>query len=132
MILLVLIYADDMAIASNSIVQVETFKKNIAKSFEITDLGELKWVLGIQVGHDRKGHIITMCQTTYIHHILKQFGMYNCVSVSTPLTIKHDLSVSQSPETEEAHTKYFKYAKGLHYLELVGLLLYITQTQPDI
>ena len=43
-ILIVLIYVDDMAVAGKGI-----FKQNLSKDFEITDLGEMKFILGIQV-----------------------------------------------------------------------------------
>ena len=119
MTLLVLVYVNNAAIAGNLIVQAEKFKKDIAEKLDITGLGELKWVLGIQVSCDREKHTITTSQTTNIHYILKQLGIQDCAPVSTPLIVKHSLSVAQSPESEEARTEYFKYTKGLHYLEAV-------------
>ena len=71
-------------------------------------------------------------QTTYIHHVLACFGMQDCTAVSILLSVKHDLSVSQSPKMEKECTEYTKYANGIHYLEVVGSLLYATQMQPDI
>ena len=73
-----------------------------------------------------------MNQTAYIHQILTCFGMSECTPISTPLAIKHNLSTLQSPKTEEEVTKYLKYVNGLHYLEIVGALLYVTQTRLDI
>ena len=58
--------------------------------------------------------------------------MSECMPISTPLTIKHNLSTSQSPKIEEEVTKYLEYANSLHYLKIVGTLLYATQTRPDI
>ena len=46
---MVLIYVDDMAIARKGIPGVVLFKQNLSKDFEITDLGELKFILGILV-----------------------------------------------------------------------------------
>ena len=48
-IILVLIYVDDMAIAGKGIPGVVLFKQNLSKDFKITDLGELKFILGILV-----------------------------------------------------------------------------------
>ena len=48
-ILMVLIYVDDMAIAGKGIPGVVLFKQNLSKDFKITDLGELKFILGILV-----------------------------------------------------------------------------------
>ena len=64
--------------------------------------------------------------------ILTHFGMSECMLISTPLAAKHNLSTLQSPKTEEEVTKYLKYSNGLYYLEIVGAMLYVTQTHPDI
>jgi len=97
---------------------------------DITDLGELNYIIGIQVRHDRTAHTISLNQTTYIHQILMHFGM--CAPVSTPFAAKQNLSASQSLQTEEEHIKYVKHADVLRYLEIVGTLLYATQTRPNI
>ena len=47
--LFMLIYVDDMAIAGQTLQRVETFKADFRKNFEITDIGKLKYILGIQV-----------------------------------------------------------------------------------
>ena len=131
-IALVLVYVDDMAVASTSIDRIQNFKMALSREFEISDLGELKYILGIQIIRNREAHTISMNQTAYIHQILARFGMSECTPVSTPLAVKHNLSTSQSPKTEEETMKYLEYASGLHYLEIVGALLYATQTHPDI
>ena len=131
-VMLVLVYVDDMAVAGRSLARITQFKNDLTKVFDITDLGELKYILGIQVKRDRKACTISLNQTAYIHHVLARFGMKDCTPVSTPLAVKHDLSVSQSPKTEKERTEYTKYANGIHYLEIVGSLLYATQTRPDI
>jgi len=48
-ILMVLIYVDDMAIVGKGISRIVLFKQNLLKDFEIMDLGELKFILGIFV-----------------------------------------------------------------------------------
>jgi hypothetical protein len=73
-----------------------------------------------------------MNQTTYINQILTCFSMSDCTPVSTPLAVKHNLSASQSPKTEAKCEEYLKFANSLQYLEMVGALLYTTQTHPKI
>jgi len=46
-ILMVLIYVDDMAITGKEIPGIVLFKQNLSKDFEITDLGKIKFILGI-------------------------------------------------------------------------------------
>jgi hypothetical protein len=47
--LLVLVYVDDAALASQEITQITKFKKAISEYFPIKDLGELRHILGIQI-----------------------------------------------------------------------------------
>jgi len=57
-ILIVLIYVDDIAIARKGIPGIVLFKQNLSKDFEITDLGEMKFILGIQATRNRSNHLI--------------------------------------------------------------------------
>ena len=65
-ILLTLVYVDNMAVAGCSVAHIQVFKTNMAKQFDITDLGELKYILGIQVVRDREKFTISLNQTAYI------------------------------------------------------------------
>ena len=58
--------------------------------------------------------------------------MLDVKPVSTPLAVKHGLSTSQSLSSEAELNEYSNFSRGIHYLSLVGSLLYATQTRPDI
>jgi len=131
-ILMVLIYVDDMAVAGKEIPGIVLFKQNLSKNFEITDLGEMKFILGIQIIRDRSNHLLYLNQSAYITQILARFGILDVEPVSTPLAVKHGLSTSQSPFSEVELNEYLNFSRGIHYLSLVGSLLYTTQTRPDI
>ncbi len=64
-VLLVLVYVDDMAITGPNLLMIEKFKADISEKFEITDLGELKYILGIQVTRNREAGTISLNQTAY-------------------------------------------------------------------
>jgi len=131
-VLMVLIYVDDMAVAGKGIPGIVLFKQNLSKDFEITDLGELRFILGILVTRDRSKYLIFLNQSAYITQVLARFGMLDAKPVSTPLPVKHGLSISQSPSSKAEEDGYIDFARGIHYLSLVGSLLYATQTHPDI
>jgi len=57
-ILVVLIYVDDIAVARKGIPGIVLFKQNLLKDFKIMDLGEMKFILGIQVTRDRSNHLL--------------------------------------------------------------------------
>jgi len=58
--------------------------------------------------------------------------MQDATPVSTPLVVKHELSSLQSPQTEAEKHAYKGYAQDMHYLSLVGSLLFAMQMRPDI
>lgn len=131
-VLLVLVYVDDMGVGGKTTVKVEWFKARMAENFDITDLGELAYILGIQVTQDRDRRTITLSQSTYVRDVLARFGMENSHAVSTPLVSNKPLSIADVPVTDEEKCAYLQYAHGLIYLEVVGAALYTAQTQPDI
>jgi hypothetical protein len=131
-ILLVLVYVDDMALAGKTVATIKAFKTSLGNIFEITDLGELEHILGIQVERDRKARTITLNQTAYIEDLLYRHRLRDCAPVSTPLAVKDRLSTEQSPSTPAEQTEYNEYANGLVYAECLGGVLYATQTRPDI
>jgi hypothetical protein len=104
----------------------------LSKHFEITDLGELKLILGIQTSHDHPNRTVYLDQTAYILSFLSRFGIQDCNPVSTPLNPKECLSLSQCPTNEDKKSIYRTFAKDLNYLEIVGPILYATQTHPNI
>ena len=130
--LLVLVYVDDMAAVSPNGYQIILFKNILSEDFEITDLSELKFMLGILVTHDHANRLIYLNQFVYIHQVLTCFGMQDTSPVSTLLAVKHNLTLSNSPQTEAEKQTYRDYANGIHYLFLVGSLLFATQTRPNI
>ena len=88
---------DDMIIAGNSVMVVQEFKEGLAKEVKIKDLGELQWMLGIQVERDWKARTIAFSQCVYIAKILEWFGLQDAQPLSTPLDPHHKLSLAQCP-----------------------------------
>ena len=130
--LLVLAYVDDTIPAGPRLDRIIKFKKDFNARLEITDQGEIHYILGIRVTRNRQARTITLDQTAYFNTILNRFGMQDCNPVHTPLNTKDRLSSSQSPTTESEHYELAGMFKGLNYLEGVGSLLYACQTRPDL
>jgi len=130
--LLILVYIDDIAIAGPDGCHIISFKSFLDKDFEITDLGKLKHMLGVLVTRDRPRHFIYLNQSAYIQHTIACFGLKNSTPVSTPLAVKHDLILSQLLTTKAEKRAFKDYTGDIHYLSLVGSLLFATQTRPDI
>ena len=59
---IVLVHVDDCTIAATTVALIDDFKSRIAKHVEITDLGELHWLLGIEIRRDRERRTIHFSQ----------------------------------------------------------------------
>lgn len=114
------LYVDDLLVTGSNVKLVEEFKRDMQSSFEMTDLGEMAYFLGMEIKQRRDE--IFICQKKYSKEILKKFRMEDCKSMATPMCQKEKLS-----KLDEAD----KVDEGL-YRSLVGCLMYLTATRPDI
>ncbi|KAH9094955.1 hypothetical protein Ae201684P_004220 [Aphanomyces euteiches] len=122
--LLLSVYVDDITITGNNDQDIEKACNAHKNEFKMTDLGELKSILGIKV--ETHGHVVTMSQQGYVEVLLDKFNMADCKPVSTPEVVGHAL-VPTSKSQDEVK------ALNLPYRELVGSLQYlVTATRPDI
>jgi len=53
-------------------------KSFLSKKFEMKDLGEASFMLGIQIQRNRTREILGLSQKTYIDKVLDTCGMNNC------------------------------------------------------
>ncbi|GMP51093.1 hypothetical protein CsSME_00017460 [Camellia sinensis var. sinensis] len=125
-----LLYVDDMLIASTSKVEIDKLKAQLAREFDMKDLGEAKKVLGMEIKRDRKKGTVCLTQTQYLKKVLDRFCINGKTkAVSTPLAPHFKLSASLSPRTEEER----KHMAQVPYANAVGALMYaMVCTRPDI
>jgi transposase InsO family protein len=124
--LFVILYVDDITILGASSEAVKRLKSDLAKRYEITDLGEIASYLGVRITRDRSRKRIEIDQSGYIKDIIDRFGMADANPHNTPLPagaethlIKYDGEASQSDIKD--------------YQSLIGSLLYVQiGTRPDI
>ena len=64
------VHVDDMALFAQSKESMERLKEELKKEFNITDLGELKQIVGLEVARDRKQWTLTIKQIQYIKKVL--------------------------------------------------------------
>jgi hypothetical protein len=117
-ILIVCLYVDDMIYTGN--LELTDFKHAMQSEFEMIDLGIMKYFLGIEVHQSAKG--IFVCQQKYAADIIKRFRMEGCNPAETPIPLGTKLSKNDEGPTVDSTL----------YKSLVGSLLYLTATRPDI
>jgi hypothetical protein len=98
----------------------ESFKKSMKIEFDMTDLGKMKYFLGVEVLQNSKG--IYLSREKYAYELLEKFGLQNCNSVKNPIMPDFKLSKKGEGVRVEATT----------YKQLIESLMYITVTRPNL
>ena len=99
--LYLLLYVDDMLIASRSMDAVKRLKKILSSKFEMKDLGPAKKILGMKICRDMFKGVLHLSQKKYVQKILERFGMEKAKPVEMPLLSHISLSKLQCPQPEE-------------------------------
>ncbi|XP_014631455.1 uncharacterized protein LOC114411183 [Glycine soja] len=99
---------------------MEEFKKAMMQEYEMTDLGLMRYFLGMQV-KQRPGQIF-ISQEKYADDLLKKFNMQDCKPLATPMAMNEKLSKDDGQNKVNATV----------YRSLVGSLIYLTNSRPDI
>src|SRR5258706_12463943 len=118
-----------MLIVSNSKSKLSDMKLALSKYFKVKDLGEVKFLLGIEVIHDRESGSIKLSQQAYINQLLNQFNLLGAKPASTPLSSGIHLTQDDCPTNEEETRDMV----NVPYASLIGALMYTAiRMRPDI
>ena len=99
---------------------VRKFKEDMKQTFEMMDLGEMTYFLGMEI--KQKNGEVFICQKKYAKEIMKKFRMDECKSVYARMCQKEKLS--KEDEIEKVDETLYR--------SLVGCLMYLTTTRLDI
>ncbi|KAG7559395.1 Zinc finger CCHC-type [Arabidopsis thaliana x Arabidopsis arenosa] len=121
-IVVVLIYVDDLIISGDNKEGIISTKAFLKSTFDIKDLGELKYFLGIEVCRSPEG--LFLSQRKYTLDLLHETGSMDAKPAKTPL--EEGYKVDRKGEHDE------KFQDAPLYRKLVGKLIYLTNTRPDI
>ncbi len=112
-----IVYVDDVLLTSNDNEEIQRLKKHLASKFEIKDLGNLKYFLGIKVARSR--HCSSSNGNMFM---LKETGMLGCKIADNPIEPNKKFKESDGSSLVD---------KG-RYQQLVGRLIYLSYTRLDI
>jgi len=111
---------NDVILAGTSLTKFTRIKAILGSSFCIKDLGELKYFLGLEVAHFKSGIIIS--QRKYCLDLLRDSALLVAKPASTPLDTSIKLHNGLGKPYEDISS----------YRRLIGKLLYLNTTRPDI
>ncbi|KAL4301915.1 hypothetical protein GQ457_10G014520 [Hibiscus cannabinus] len=104
-------------------------KQFLSKNFDMKDMGDASYVIGIKIHCDRHKGILGLSQETYINKVLEIFRMKDCSPSVAPIVKGDKFNLNQCPKNEFEREQM----KNIPYASVVGSLMYAQVcTRPDI
>jgi hypothetical protein len=80
-----ILYVDDILLASSNVNLLLEMKKFLSLNFDMKDLGEASFVLGIEIHRDKRKGILGLSQNEYLKKVLKKYSMHGCKPSPAPI-----------------------------------------------
>ena len=126
---IIVVAVDDLTLTASSVALMHATKAQLKTKFNMTDDGDIHWLLGIKITHDRNARTISLSQKSYIDSMLSRYHLNRAKLVSIPMESGLKLSIKQCPHMPEEIERM----KRVPYKEGIGSLLYAAlATRPDI
>ena len=120
LIFLVQIYVDDIIFGGSSHALVSKFSEQMSREFEMSMMGELQFFFGLQIKQTPQGTFVH--QAKYTRDLLRKFDMSDLSPQPTPISTSTALDEDLDGEAVDQK----------EYRSMIGSLLYLTATRPDI
>ena len=123
------LYVNDILLASSDVNLLNDTNRLLFDNFDMKDLEETSFVLGIEIYRDRSRNLLRLSQRAYIDHVLKRFNMQMCKAGDVPVVKGDKLSNEQCPKNDLEKDVM----KTIPYASVVSSLMYAQIcTRPDI
>nr|GEW80797.1 retrovirus-related Pol polyprotein from transposon TNT 1-94 [Tanacetum cinerariifolium] len=119
-LLLVQIYVDDIVFAASTGELCDLFANLMCSKFKMSMMGKISFFLGLQISQSPRGIFIN--QSKYALESLKKYGFESCDLVDTPVVEKSKLDEDKDRKAIDPS----------HYRGMIGTLLYLTASRPDL
>ena len=114
---IITLYVDNMGLISESLECILQDKEALSQFYQMTDLGEMGWILGIWITRDCEKGTLVLSQEKFIKEILEHYGMSNSCPISTPALPNKCLIKLSSPEV---NTKSYQRALSSLMYPMLG------------
>jgi hypothetical protein len=120
----IVVYVDDLILVCNNKDKLLQVKEELSRKFEMKDLGDLHFFLGMEVERDRAQRLLYINQIGYLKEILKRFRMEDCKAIGVSFDPKTKLKKNVNKDDEMVKVPY---------QQAVGSLMYaMLCTRPDL
>lgn len=114
------IYVDDIIIGSTNEDLCEDFANIMKSEFEMSLIRKLNFFLCLQIKKTRDGTLLH--QERYAKELVKKFGLEGCKKVETSMS--YTIKLDKDEKDKLVHSKMYR--------SMIGLLLYLTTSKPDL
>ena len=122
--LILAVYVDDIILICKSASEIQSVKCNLMNQYKMSDLGQLKYFLGVKVDQNVKNGTIFLSQSAYAERLINKFGMSEANPVKTPIEPNFKFDAVNDDN---------RLSDPVEYQSVIGSLLYLaTKTRPDI
>ena len=120
-IFFLVLYIDDILFTINDIFLLHDIKRFLSIFFfEMKDLGDTSFVLGIQIDRVRSRGILGLSQMSYIDKVLKRFDMQGCKPHDTPVTKGDKFNLNKCPK----NSLEVQEMRKISYSSVIGSMYY--------
>jgi hypothetical protein len=109
-----------IVITGSSVQEINNLKEFLQQQFDVKDLGSLKYFLGIEITRSSSGILLT--QRKYTLDLLSDYGLLGCKPAETPVNCAVKFGKDEDGGDYDLE----------QYQRLVGRLIYLSHTRPDI
>ena len=95
-----ILYVDDILLANSDVNLLLEMKKFLSSNFDMKDLGEASFVLGIENYRDRRNWLLGLSQKAYLENILKKYSMHACKPSPAPIVKGDSFRKFQCPRNQ--------------------------------
>ena len=115
-----ILYVDDILLATNDFGLLSEAKRFLSNNFEMKDMGEAYYVIGIEIFRDKSQGLLGLSQNAYINKVLERFRMDKCSTSPVPIRKGDKFSLMQYPKNDLER----KQMENIPYVSVVGSLMY--------
>jgi hypothetical protein len=120
---------DDILIACSDVDLLLETKKFLSSNFDMKDLGETSFVIGIEIHRNRRKGVLGLSQKAYLENVLKKFNMHQCKPSPVPIVKGDRFGNFQSRRNQYEINQM----ESVSYASVVGSLMYAQVcTRPNI
>jgi hypothetical protein len=124
-----ILYVDDILLASSDISLLLETNRFLSSNFDMKDLGEASFILGIKIHRDRRKRVLGLSQKAYLKNVLKKFSVHACNPTPAPIVKGDKYGSFQSPRNQYEIDQM----KSVLYASAVRSLIYAQIcTRPDL